>query len=249
MNFNPDEFLKIMVKNFSNIAEKILLMITALFACVILLVGCECAPDINTPKIISPDAYSNALMLNAIPDREILAVESNEVPLLNKISYSGGDYSYQKIGSGDSYLRLIDDATKLSLFNIPIHLEKSDYYTIIFYGYRNSAKALVLKDEFPQSNDKALFRFVHTSFDAGNFVFSISGADNYEEEMPFRSFSNLSELSPGMYKIAINVPQGNRIIEKDVQIKGGSIYTILLKGTESLVTNKPLIIDVIEAKK
>jgi hypothetical protein len=238
-----------MVKNFSNIESKILLMKIALLAFVIFLSGCECAPDINTPKIISPDAYSNALMLNAIPDREILAVESNEVPLLNKISYTGNDNSYQKISSGDSYLRLLDAASNLSLFNIPLRLEKSEYYTIIFYGYRNSAKALVLKDEFPQSNDKALFRFVHTAFDAGNFVFSISGANNHEEEMPFRSFSNLSDLLPGLYKIKISLPQGNSIIEKDVQIKGGSIYTILLKGTESLVTNKPLIIDVIEARK
>ncbi len=211
--------------------------------------SCECVPDINTSKIISPDDYSLAMMVNAIPDRENLKIESNDVPLLKSIAYSDAEYAYQKIQGGDSYLRLIDAQINTSLFNMPISLKKFEHYTIIFYGYRNSAKAIILSDS--SSSDKGSLRFVHASFDAGEYVFRLKGGvENIEQSLSFLGFTELKNLSDGAYQIEVFSPDLEKIIfTNNLLIENGKIYSVILKGTFSVLPNKPLVVDIVTASK
>ncbi|MDT3738730.1 MAG: hypothetical protein RO257_04435 [Candidatus Kapabacteria bacterium] len=215
--------------------------------------GCECVPDIVTPKIISPDNYTNALILNCIADRDILLIESNDIPLLKKAEYTQPSNIYQKINSGSSYLRLIDEQSNLSLVNMPVQLDKLGWYTIIFYGYRFSAKSLILKDTTSNSSSgtDAYFRFVHTSFDSGEFIFKLSGQSNFEDLIGFKSFTDLKKINSGIYKLElINPANGNEILEKNgINIESNKIYNILLKGTSVTLQNKPLILDIISSQK
>jgi hypothetical protein len=219
------------------------------FMAMIFISACECAPEIKTPKIISPDDYSYALFVNAITDRENVSIESNDVPLLKGISYSGTEYLYQKIQAGDSYLRLLDEQSNTSLFNMPIGLNKFEHYTIIFYGYRNSAKALILSDSM--STDNPAFRFVHTSFDAGAYVFRLRAISNsIEESLSFLSFTELTNLTAGTYDLEILSPDlKNIILSKSLTIENGKIYSIILKGTDHTVPLKPLLIDIVSVSK
>lgn len=215
--------------------------------------GCECVPDIVTPKIISPDNYSNALILNSIADRDVLLIESNDIPLLKKAEYSSPSNIYQKINSGSSYLRLIDEQSNLSLVNMPVQLDKLGWYTIIFYGYRFSAKAVILKDTTSNSSSgvDAFFRFVHTSFDSGEFIFKLSGQSNFENVIGFKSFSDLKVINSGIYKLElINPVSGSVILEKSgINIESNKIYNILLKGTSITLQNRPLIFEIVSSQK
>lgn len=213
-----------------------------------LFIGCECVPEINTPKIISPDDYSNTIMLNAIPDRDELLVESNEVPLLNPVLYDNPDNNYRKINAGNSFLRLIDSKSKISLFNLPIELEKGQYYTIIFYGYRFSAQALIFEDNYSQNNQKSFFRFVHTSFDSGNLTFRLSGNTNFENNFNFRSYSELNEIDAGNYNISV-LRDGIVLLENNIQISAGNLYSFVLKGTNATIPLKPIQLDMVSSKK
>ncbi|MDX9789811.1 MAG: hypothetical protein RBT61_03185, partial [Candidatus Kapabacteria bacterium] len=132
---NSTEFV---LNRISYLVNHRLLIIVLSLSVLMVMNSCNCVPEISTPKIIAPDNYSNALLINAISDREILSAESDEIPLLVKLSYSEPDYHYQKLNAGNSYLRLIDETSKMSLFNLPIVLEKFEYYSIVFFGFGNS---------------------------------------------------------------------------------------------------------------
>jgi hypothetical protein len=213
------------------------------------MVACECAPTIITPKIISPDNYTNAQIINCIPDREILIIESDEIPLLKNAIYSNSNAGYQKINSGNSYLRLIDEKTKTSLINMPVMLEKLEYYSIIFYGYKNSAKAIIVKDStIKEFTSGALIRFVHTSFDSGEFIFKLSGSTELQNTLNFRSITELSLIESGEFKLELVNPISNEVIINNfITVENGKTYTIILKGTSITIPEKPLFFDVIKS--
>ncbi|MBX3044949.1 MAG: DUF4397 domain-containing protein [Candidatus Kapabacteria bacterium] len=207
------------------------------------LTACECVPDIDTPKIISPENYSYAAMINAIPDRENLVIESDDIPLFYGVSYSGGTHYYQKINSANSFLRLIDSDSQLSLFNMPINLTKLKHYSIIFYGFRNSAKALIIDDEPAFEKNGAFFRIIHTAVDAQNFTFQVSGPQNFDFDIGFKSFSELTQIVPGNYNIKLINIQNQIVSESQFNIESNKIYNFVLKGTQNLLPSKPLFID------
>lgn len=224
-------------------------IIIGLMFSISLLISCECIPEINTPKIISPDNYANALFVNAIADRENLTAESNDIPLLGTISYTNPDYKYIKINSGDSYLRLLDKETGLSLFNMPVRLDKFKFYTVIFYGYRNSAKALILSDSLPQGS--STYRFVHTSFDSRDFIFRVtSNSIQKDVSLSFKDFTEPEEIMSGNYTISIVDPENDRVIlSSSVRIENDRSYKFVLKGTSGIVPNNPIMVELVSAPR
>lgn len=227
---------------------KLKFIIYLLFVC--FLAACECIPEINTPKIISPNDYSKAVIINAIPDKNILEIESNDIPLLHSAEYENENPEYQKINAGSSYIRLIDKNTNTSLIMIPVQLEKFSNYTIIFYGFRNSAKALVLQDSIKKNSsaENAFVRFVHTSFDSGEFIFKLSGnKSDSSSALSFKTFSEIMPFKPGIYKFEIINPVNQNVIlsRNNLQISGSNLYNIILKGTSFTMPEKPLVVDIV----
>jgi hypothetical protein len=214
-----------------------------------LILGCECVTNLDTPKIISPDDYSEVIIINAIPDRESLQIESNDIPLLNKADYSNPYPNYRKINSGASFLRLMDDVSKLYLVNMPIELNKFGNYTILFYGYRNSVKPLIIEDSLRkfQKSANSFYRFVHISFDTQILEFKIKSSTESKYELNFRSFTELKEILPGKYDIEVYNPINNKLVAnfKDFQANSKFLYNFVLKGTSLTSPSKPLTLDII----
>ncbi len=214
--------------------------------------SCNCVPEISTPKIIAPDNYSNALLINAISDREILSAESDEIPLLVKLSYSEPDYHYQKLNAGNSYLRLIDETSKMSLFNLPIELEKFEYYSIVFFGFGNSVKALIFKDILPNNSEsKSGLRFINTVFDSDKFIFRLKqNSEQTDYNLSFRSYTDIIQQNTSTCVVEIlNTSDGEVLLSQNINVAGGRIYNVILKGTLHTTANKPLTIEIAAADR
>ncbi len=223
-----------------------------LFALSAVLISCECVTNLDTPKIISPDDYSEAIIINVLPDRESLTIETNDIPIYEKADYTTPYPKYRKINSGLSYLRVYDDFTKLYLINLPIELNKFGKYSIFLYGYRNTVKTLIIEDSIKNINMSltALYRFVHISFDTQTLNFIIKSKDSLRYELNFRSFTALKSIPIGNYDIEIRNPINNQLIayQNNYQVKANYLYNFILKGTSTTLPNKPIELEIISSE-
>lgn len=243
---SKDNFVKIFGSYFSSENYIFLLF----FALVTIIASCECVTKLDTPKIISPENYSEVLIINSLADRETLAVESDNIELLYKSPYQVTYPEYQKVNAGESYLRLSDPKTSLYLINMPIELSKKSNYTLVFYGLHNSVKALIILDSLNKikNSGNSYYRFIHTSIDAGNLSFGVKSQNQKVFELGFRSFTYLNELQPGNYDIEIVNPDNNKVVYSinSFNIKSGKLYSFVLKGTAFTLPTKPLFLEIIE---
>jgi len=196
----------------------------------ILLLGCECPTDIDTPTIIKPTIFANILFVNAMPEQNLnklyVLSASKVIEGIDTISYSDTlDRSFLTklyrsvgviVGGKKNTLRLAktEGDTLRLLFNTILNIEKNKSYTFIAYGGEESIQSLMVTDSIENLQPENIYiRCFNVSPDAPVMYITVS------TEMYSRSFS----LASGQVSDIANSPSGD--------------YTITLTSADSTIKN------------
>ncbi len=195
--------------------------------------SCECVPDINTPKEITPSDYSLSMFINATSKYDKLMIESDEVVVNENLTNSETELKYIKVWSGNRYLRVIENQN--TILNLPVSFKKQDYYTVVFYNFGSKLKSMIVKDSILQlspinfSNYRIITAIENNIplnieiFKDGTAIIAFYGLYN--------SISDYNSINTGNYKIRISNPTTQSIItETEFNFSINSICNILIKG-------------------
>jgi hypothetical protein len=219
-----------------------------------IIISCECVTELDTDKIIIPNASTEIMFIHSMPDIGLVniysKVESYEVLSCANLSYSSLNYEYCKIASGTNYLKFIEesDEKKRTLYTRFVEFNKGDKITFISYGVGNKIREIILYDSLVEVNHTlSLLRFVHTSPDAPDVVFKI-GNNFVSSKLPFRSFTDYTSIASSIYELNIFSAMTDSLILKLNNIKFQPIkrYTLVLRGYYGRNDDKKLDCKIIE---
>ncbi len=191
---------------------------------------CECIPKLDTDRKVDPQTAANVLFVHALPGVGKINAES-DIKTVKGLEYRIPPFKYEKIGSGMNSIRYIEAEQNFTLFNMPLKLKKSRYYTFIGYGSESRANALVLNDSIPNYDpNKTYIRFVNVAYDSPEIDFHIfnNEIDN-TITIPFEQFTHFTEVNPGEYSIEIKENKVTHLTDNK-ELQTGEINTILLRG-------------------
>lgn len=209
--------------------KKILLIISNF----LLIVGCECVTEIDTPKNISPSTYSHIMTLTTIPEFDELKIFSDFWQKPFFIYYnSDDDFRYKDITYGLNNIRVLTRKDSV-IFNSTLSLEKTKYYTFIIIGSKQRVQAMLLKDSiYNYKKTNAYFRCIHASSDAPQVNFIINSSYPIIHSLPYKTNSLFTPIVSGFYSIKINdaITDSTLINIKNYEFKEGFLYSLILRG-------------------
>lgn len=118
--------------------------------------ACECVEDVNTPKIINPDKSANVSFINMTDTHKSLAVFSNDILVSDKVIYGSDGFSFSKVASGTTYIKINDSESDVGLLNFSADFEQDKYYTVIVYSLDSQLIPMLIYEEDFQNYDYAL---------------------------------------------------------------------------------------------
>ena len=115
------------------------------------------------------------------------------------------------------------------------------YHTIFIVGESTSISAFFTDDDLnnPPAG-KAKIRFVHLSPDGGSLVLGLKNGTSLSPEQTYKTASEFATIDSGVYDLQLKTATGTLILEKNVTIVAGSIYTAWAKGLKAGTANSPL---------
>lgn len=119
--------------------------------------------------------------------------------------------------------------------------KENTYHTIFIAGESGSVTTLFTEDDLsaPPAG-KAKIRFVHLSPDGGNLLLSFKNGTALFPEQQYKTASQFKIIDPGVYDLELKTATGKVIVEKNVTVNAGSIYTAWVKGVKSGIANSPI---------
>lgn len=119
--------------------------------------------------------------------------------------------------------------------------KQNTYHSIFMVGESGSVSAFFTDDDLSNPPaGKAKVRFVQLSPDAGGLVLSIKNGAVLFPEQAFKTASSFITIDPGVYDLQVTTPTGTVLVEKNVTIAAGAIYTAWSKGLRAGTSNSPL---------
>ena len=200
----------------------------------VLISSCEFVPDINTPKIISPEEYSKAMLINC-SNVNSLTVFSDEIEVNKNLDRQLNELTYQKFWSGERFIRVKNTQTQNTILNFPVSFKVRENYTIAFYSVANKLKHIVSGDSINslKFNNFSYFKIINAIENNPRINLKIS--KNSENIFNFNNSNNhISEYFPinyGNYTIKVINPENPSItIEKNFEIKLNTAYNLIISG-------------------
>ncbi len=119
--------------------------------------------------------------------------------------------------------------------------KQNTYHSIFIVGESASISALFTEDDLSNPPaGKAKIRFVNLSPDAGGLVVTLKNGTALFPEQAFKTVSQFITMDPGVYDLQAKTPTGTVLVEKNVTIASGRIYTAWAKGLRAGTSNSPL---------
>ncbi len=217
----------------------------------LLLSGCECVTNIDTPRVITPSQYAHVLFLNSIPETDLVKVWSEFWRDNLKINYEPDleQTQYQDIEPGTNNIKLLSKKDSI-LFNGIIDLNQKHYYTFIGYGFESRVQALLLNDSINNYlKTNTYFRCIHVSADAPHVIFKIYNQFPIYFSLPFRAFTKFTAVIPSQYNIEVKdaMTDSTLLVMKNVVFEQGKIYNIILRGYYETLGNNEFSLQVISS--
>jgi hypothetical protein len=205
---------------------------TFLALSVLAIVGCECVPDIVTPKEITPESSSLVRIINALPDHPEIELESNDVKINTIVYFSGSDSSlYQKFHAGNSFIRIKSITRNQVIANQAYLLTKEKHYSLISYGRGSLALTALVEDELVslQSGTSGV-RLMNFTDGLNELTFSLVGQNNHVQSIAYSSYSAFIKIQSGDYVVTLKDGAGNEIASQNIKIAPGLNYDLISKG-------------------
>ncbi len=236
---------KINARNTFNMRNTELLKLFGILALVLFVaIGCECVPDINTPKEITPSDYANSLFINVSSKYEKLKIESDEVVVIDELLNPQTEFKYYKVWSGNRYLRVTETTNQNTILNLPVSFKNKDYYTIVFYNIGSRMKSIILRDSISELKPTNFSNYRIISAIENNSPLNIEIHRDSEKIFSFNnlynSISDYNSLNGGNYLIKVVDSENKKVLkEMEFNCQLNSIYNILISGN-ILNQDKPI---------
>ncbi len=203
----------------------------------LLLVGCECIPTLDTEKEISPSQYSKILCINCVPNLNGLQVVAGNVVLHKSLNYNFVDYyNYVDVHPGTAnFVLSVGSAERDSvIFSGLANLQRGVCYSFLIYPMNKRVQSMILVDSirnYLQTN--SYFRFINLSPDSPySLYFSLEDQYPITLGLGFRTYSQYFTTYPGTYRISVINSENDSVVARipRYQFEQGKGYSIILRG-------------------
>jgi hypothetical protein len=122
-----------------------------------------------------------------------------------------------------------------------VTFKQNTYHSIFIVGESTSISSFFTDDDLTNPpSGKAKVRFVNASPDAGGLVLTLKNGTSLFTEQGYKSASAFITMDPGVYDLQVKTPTGTVLVERNVTIAAGSIYTAWVKGLRAGTSNSPI---------
>jgi hypothetical protein len=198
----------------------------------IILLSCECPPELDTGKEIIPSEYSNVCFLNVSENYATFDVYYRKMLVAQDIvNTTSGSFDYIKFPTGNANINY--KTNEEIIFNSIFYNTKDEYHTIIFYEKDNSANILLLKEEFKSLQENGKIRIIHLANYPKIIAKVISSLPQpVEIKLNTGETTNLLEFASGQIKLQIFNYEDNTLIQEieNTEIKLNQIINIIITG-------------------
>ncbi len=211
--------------------------------------SCECVPDINTPKEIKPDQYSNVMFINSNPDFDLLKFATEAGNFSADVYYLAEDYDYQSIIPGIVNIQILAGKDSL-LFNSVMDLKRAFPYTFFAFGTSDRMQGFVLTDTIDNyASNNSYFRCINLANYSPYIMFKIIGTYSIPTIRPYKTASNFFPTYSGVYNVEIRNAMTDSVLlyEKNIEFKPGYAYSLLLRGYYKGMGHQKMNLKVIES--
>ena len=200
--------------------------ILLIFAAIVLIHSCK-----NNDNVFPKVLPTNLNVLNASADT--LNYYLNGTRQNNGSSlFPTGQTNYLTINAGQATYQFKKAGSFNVLFNLPLKLTDSSYYSLFVCGNTADKSFLVLDQLYQDTvTNSTQIRFVNASPDAGNLDFFAGDTINYKSA-PFKGISAFLQTGSGLKEVKIyQSGSANPLIDTSIAFQPGYIYTLFSKGT------------------
>ncbi len=115
------------------------------------------------------------------------------------------------------------------------------YHTIFIAGESTSITSLFTEDDLsPPPAGKAKVRFVHLSPDSRGLELAIKNGVTLFPEQAYKTASEFKTIDPGVYDLQLKTVNGTVVVEQNVTVAAGVIYTAWVKGLQAGIASSPI---------
>lgn len=119
--------------------------------------------------------------------------------------------------------------------------KQNTYHTVFIVGENSALSTLFTEDDLSNPPaGKAKIRFVNVSPDSGDLTLGLKNGSNLFPNQAFKSASQFITVDPGVYDLQLKTSTGTVLVEKNVTIAAGTIYTTWAKGLRTGTSNSPI---------
>lgn len=119
--------------------------------------------------------------------------------------------------------------------------KQNKYHTIFITGESTTISSLFTDDDLTNPPaGKAKIRFVNLSPDAGDLLLGLKNGTNLFPHQAYKTVSQFVTLDAGVYDLQVKTATGTVLLEKNVTIATGLIYTAWANGMRAGTASAPI---------
>ncbi len=178
--------------------------------------------------------YSLLRVLHAVPDGEVVDVYINDTLFFSDMTFRQfSPYIY--VPEGDYQMSVYSAQTRENpLISQPISIAKNKLLTIAITGNAGTLRYLNIEEETQApTQGSSRTRVVNLVPDSPEINIRYNGEIMFEDS-DFREITDYKEISPGVYRIDLELLQNGKIVRTTrVNINADRIYTLYLLGNSA----------------
>ncbi len=186
-------------------------------------------------------ALANVAVYHSSPDAPEMNIFIDKVAITTQ-PFKFKNYSnYLTVEEGDRNFRFNNYTNGTNIVDSTMSFEVGKSYSIFLVNTLSNIELLRTADvaAAPPSAGKAMIRLIHLSPDAPSVDVTWAGdASAFFAGQTFKQASDFKEISANTYSMTVkeNGGKGVSIVVKDIILKEGQYYTILVEGFDTLPT-------------
>ena len=204
------------------------------FCLLVLIIGCECSPDINTPRDVDPENSANVAFFNVTDSYNSLSIRTDDYEIIEGLLKNDNLSSYEQIEPFFSNV-IISDSDE-EIVRVPIETKPESNYTGLIFEISNNVDLQIAEIEnIPTGNNSNFLLF------NSNLLSKISinfGHEEVANEILVNeySFSNQITVEAKDYNFKIYDKDDSELLDTLINFKLNTVYTIFYQHNH--ISNK-----------
>lgn len=189
---------------------------------------------------VEPEVISAISVVNASPTSGSLDFYINEQKVGAKSLPFGSKYDYVRAYSGSRTGKVIDSATKTTLYTKDFNLVIGKYHSLYIVKQNTEMSYALYEDDFKETGGKAQLRFINLSSDAPALSLELEGDTTTFSNRVFKATTPFKNVEPKKYKLNLKNTATGTIVASvaDVDLTKDNFYTVWAKGLVTTSVDK-----------